>query len=82
MEYQTKVRFLTTALSGEVVGTALRIALLVGTILALINHGESLIEGTLSQSNYLQIALTYLVPYCVSTYSSAKVISNQRDKPI
>lgn len=62
------------AISRPVLTTAIRIALVVGTILALINHGPSLLEGQMTAQQWLQIALTYLVPYCVSTYSSVKIL--------
>ena len=50
---------------------ALKISLIVGSILALINHGDTIFEGTLTLGNVCQIILTFLVPYCVSTYSSS-----------
>ena len=53
-----------------VVQRALRIALIVGTLLIIINHGPALLSGDLSPMRVLQILLTYLVPYGVSTYSS------------
>jgi hypothetical protein len=64
-----------------VVLTALKVALVVGTILALINHGPALLALELSRQQILQIALTYLVPYCVSTYSSVVMLQNQQAKP-
>jgi hypothetical protein len=69
--------FLTIALSNEVVVTALKLSLLVGTVLALINHGAEILQGTLTKGNIYQIALTYLVPYSVSTYSSVKAIQKR-----
>jgi hypothetical protein len=64
----------THATSRPVTTTALKIALLVGTVLAAINHGPSILEMSLTPAQYLQISLTYLVPYGVSTYSSVKVL--------
>ncbi len=66
--------FLALALSGPVLKRALKIAVIVGTLLALINHGERIITGSLTPENLLQIFLTYLVPYSVSTYSSVRSI--------
>lgn len=66
--------FLALAASGQVVRTASKLSLVVGTILALINHGPGIANASLSDGNVLQIALTYLVPYCVSTYSSVRAI--------
>ena len=60
-----------------VVLTARRVALFVGTALALINHGPALLALEMSREQVLQIALTYLVPYAVSTYSSIKMPKNQ-----
>lgn len=66
--------FLAIALRRPVVLSALKLSLLVGTVLAAINHGPALLEGGLDRGRYLQIALTYLVPYGVSTYSSVKAL--------
>ena len=67
-------QFFQTALLPQVYRTALKVSLLVGTILMLINHSPALLSGSLSVGNSLQIFLTYLVPYAVSTYSSVKII--------
>lgn len=45
---------------------SLRIALVVGTILNLINQGDALFGAT--AVNWWKFCLTYLVPYLVSTY--------------
>lgn len=57
----------------DIVRRALKVALVVGTLLTLINHGPALLEYQLTSHHYLQIALTYLVPYLVSTYSAVIV---------
>lgn len=44
------------------------IALVVGTLLNLINQGDALLLG--GELNYLKIALTYCVPYLVASMSS------------
>jgi len=44
------------------------VALVVGTILNLINQGDA-IFGTASV-NWIKIVLTYIVPYAVSTYGA------------
>lgn len=69
--------FISIALTREVVIISLKMSLIVGTVLALINHGPSIVEGLLTQEKILQIALTYLVPYCVSTFSSVKAIQKR-----
>lgn len=65
------------ARSRPVVTTAIKLALIVGTVLALINHGPSMMRFSLSIENILQILVTYLVPYSVSTYSAVAAVLNQ-----
>lgn len=57
-----------------VVKRAARIALVVGTILALINHGDRMMLGSFDFQALMKILLTYCVPYSVSTYSSVLAI--------
>ncbi|WP_205960054.1 nitrate/nitrite transporter NrtS [Flammeovirga aprica] len=66
--------------SKQVVTTALKLSIIVGTILAFINHGESIIGNTLSNKQVIQILITYFVPYAVSTYSSVKAITANTKK--
>ncbi len=66
--------FIKLALLKDVIFVACKITLIVGSILALINHGDAIFEGTLTRENVYQIILTFLVPYGVSTYSSVKAI--------
>jgi hypothetical protein len=47
---------------------ALMTALVVGTILATINHGDVILKG--ESINYFKIMLTYCVPYCVTTWGA------------
>ena len=42
-----------------------------GTILAIINHYDSLFSRSLTSTNFFQISLTYLVPYSVATFGTA-----------
>lgn len=57
-----------------VVRRAVRIALVVGTILAVINHGDRLLLGDINFNVGLKILMTFCVPYSVSTYSSVLAI--------
>ena len=50
------------------VGRAWRVALVVGTILNAINHHDLMFGAVISSSVIIQIVLTYLVPYIVSTH--------------
>ena len=45
-------------------------ALVVGTILTLINHGPDLFAGDFSSDLAWKIPLTYLVPFCVTSWGA------------
>lgn len=66
--------FLSIATSYSVHRRAAIIALIVGVILALINHGDKLLTTGLSQGDMVKVLLTFLVPYAVSTVSSVLAI--------
>jgi len=66
--------WLAIAFQESVYRRALRVMLVVGTLLALINHGEALLMGEITVKGWVQIGLTFLVPYCVSTYASVQAI--------
>jgi tetrahydromethanopterin S-methyltransferase subunit H len=51
---------------------SIKVAVIVGTILMLINHGDIILYGDIEVHHMLKIILTYLVPYLVSTYSSVE----------
>jgi hypothetical protein len=56
-----------------VVKRALRVALVVGTVLFVINQADIVLRGDLSTGVALKIGLTYLVPFSVSTYSALQI---------
>ena len=66
--------FFSLAFSRQVVPRAIKVALIVGTILAFINHGDKIVTMSLTTQSIFQIVLTYLVPYSVSTWSAVKAI--------
>jgi hypothetical protein len=43
-------------------------AAVVGTILTLINHGDTILQG--DWPPFIKIVLTYCVPYCVTTWGA------------
>ena len=53
----------------HIVATAVRVALVVGTLLNLVNQGSELL-GHVGIS-WHKILMNYLVPYCVATYSAS-----------
>ena len=66
--------FFALALSRPVAIRAIKVALIVGTILAIINQGDKIFAMSLTSQAVVQIILTYLVPYSVSTWSAVKAI--------
>ena len=51
---------------------AVRVALVVAPILILINHHDAILSRNFTGHFYIKCLLTFLVPYCVSAYSSAR----------
>lgn len=51
------------------IARALKVSLIVGTVLNLINSGDALLAGRLPEHAW-KIPLTYLVPFLVSWWSS------------
>ncbi len=56
------------AVSEGVPRRSLWVALVVGTVLNLINQGDTLLSGR--RLDFVKLALTYVVPYIVSTYGA------------
>jgi len=54
------------------ISTALLVAVVVGSMLNLINSYDIFIDENFSTRNTIKIMLTYITPFCVSLYSSAK----------
>jgi hypothetical protein len=72
-------RFFELAFKSNIVVPALKVSLFVGTLLALINHSSAILQMDMDLKRFLQILLTYCVPYCVSTYSAVRAIQNRHN---
>lgn len=55
-------------LEPDTLAHSVRTALLVGTILAIINHGMDILSGQISARWIVPMLVTYLVPFSVATY--------------
>ncbi len=66
--------WLSVALRRDIVIRGLKVGVIVGTILVAINQGDMILSGQLDASAAWKIPLTYLVPYCVSTYGGVSAI--------
>lgn len=58
----------------DVVRRALTMAAIVAPILIVINHSDAILRGDVSTARLMRMALTFLVPYSVSTVSSVAAI--------
>ena len=59
---------------------ALKIALVVGTILAAINHGDAILDASMTTTAWVKVLMTFCVPYGVSWYSAVKAESRDPAK--
>ena len=62
----------------EMMPTAIKVSLVVGSLLFMINHGIALIKGEMNRDRALSACLTYLVPYCVNIHGQC--VSRQRKR--
>jgi len=54
-------------------------ASIVGIVLAIINHGDHILLGTMTYNNWIKILITFWVPFCVSTISSVLAIRKEQN---
>jgi hypothetical protein len=73
--------FFEAALERGTIAASAKIALLVGSILALINYGDRILYRDMHAVDWFKLAVTYCVPYCVATYGAARYATRHaRDK--
>jgi hypothetical protein len=56
----------------QILKTSTKTALVVGTVLGLINHFDSIVRRQFNATEIIQILITFVVPFVVATYSAAK----------
>ena len=62
----------------EFMPTAFRVAVVVGTLLFIINHGAALVQGQMTRDRWIAVSLTYLIPYCVNIHGQYTSSSRKR----
>ena len=67
-----------TAFRKDVFLRAFKMALIIGFILAIIDHGTHIFLGTMTLTNWTKILITFCVPFCVSTVSSILAIKKEQ----
>ena len=70
--------WLTIARRPDVYKRSRKVAILVGTILVTINYFDRILLGNLVTIDFVKMALTYCVPFCVSTHASVSAIIQQQ----
>ncbi len=70
---------LCAAVSASVAKNSLKIALVVGSVLNLINQSENFFHG--GDISWELLLLNYFVPYCVASYSAARNETDSRREP-
>ncbi len=70
MTTSTAKALVLTALSPKIRRSATKVALLVGSVLNLINQGDAILGP--AEISWAHVALNFFVPFCVSSYSAAR----------
>jgi hypothetical protein len=70
--------FLTAATDKRTVITSVKVALVVGTVLGLINYGDRIfLRHDMRLADWIKLVLTYFVPFCVATYGAARFAASR-----
>ena len=65
--------FLTAATERGTIVTSVKVALCIGTVLALINYGDRIfLHYDMHAVDWVKLCVTYCVPYCVATFGAAR----------
>ncbi len=59
----------------KIIFNAIKVSLVIGTLLNLINNYDAVFYGKISFALCLKVIITYLIPFSVSYYSSRKALS-------
>ena len=68
--------FFKLAMRRDIVKRSLIVAVIVGTILNLINQGDAMVDP--SKFELVKCLLTYLVPFCVSTFGAVTALMHNK----
>lgn len=66
----------------KMMSTAIKVAMVIGTLLFIINHGVALLNGQMNRTRWISASFTYCIPYIVNIHgqyiSSLKYRRNAR----
>lgn len=66
-------KIINIALEKDIVISSIKVALVVGCILNIINQGDIFFNMNFEKVQWFKFGLTFTVPYMVSTYASVRV---------
>ncbi|GAB4427511.1 MAG: hypothetical protein Fur0044_25380 [Anaerolineae bacterium] len=69
-------------LRGATLSSSLRVALVVGMILTIINQGDKFINGVVTPLSLLQTGMNFAVPFCVSSYGFLMACRHPKSQPV
>ena len=72
--------FVKFAVMHSTVKRAFKVALVITPILTVFNHFGEIRDLNMGAEFWFQVALTFTVPYCVSTFSSARAAMEEHRK--
>lgn len=61
-------QYLISLVDPELIPTGVRTAVVVGSLLFVINHGLAFWRGDMTQERWVSVILSYVMPYLVSVY--------------
>ncbi len=61
-------QYLSSLFDRQLMPTAFKVALFIGSLLFTINHGWALLTGKMTSERWISGGLTYIVPYMVSIH--------------
>jgi hypothetical protein len=70
----TMKSWLLVASRPQVMQRSAKVAIVVGTILGVINHSDKMLAGNVDVITALKLGFTYLVPFSVSIWASVQAI--------
>jgi hypothetical protein len=73
--------FFAVATERETVATSAKVALFVGSIFALLNYGDRIfLRYDMLALDWVKLAVSYSIPYCVATYGAAQYAMRQTNR--
>lgn len=61
-------KYLLCLLDPKLAPTACRVAIVVGSLLFMINHGAALLRGEMNRERWTSVGLSYVMPYLVNIH--------------